>query len=63
MLLEQIKRLGTVDLGQEMIMSLINQKLSQGGLYLKIVIYLRKCGYNLDEFFEAHDSYRDTTSL
>ncbi|XP_068212568.1 uncharacterized protein [Palaemon carinicauda] len=36
-------------------MSLINQKLSEGKLYRKVVEHLRKCDYMLEEFFEAID--------
>ncbi|XP_068235693.1 uncharacterized protein [Palaemon carinicauda] len=38
-----------------MVMSLINQKLSEGKLYRKVVEHLRKCDYTLDEFFNAID--------
>ncbi|XP_068213457.1 uncharacterized protein [Palaemon carinicauda] len=54
-IIEQIKRLSKDDVGQGMVMSLINQKLSEGKLYGKVVEHLRKCDYTLDEFFEAID--------
>ncbi|XP_064083287.1 uncharacterized protein LOC135199308 [Macrobrachium nipponense] len=54
-IIEQIKRLSTNDIGHGMVMSLINQKLSEGKLYRKVVEHLRKCDYNLEEFFEAID--------
>ncbi|XP_064089903.1 uncharacterized protein LOC135203902 [Macrobrachium nipponense] len=38
-----------------MVMSLINQKLSEGKLYRKVVEHLRKCDYSLEEFFESID--------
>ncbi|XP_068250219.1 uncharacterized protein [Palaemon carinicauda] len=54
-IIEQIKRLSKDDIGQGMVMSLINQKLSEGKLYRKVVEHLRKCDYTLDEFFDAID--------
>ncbi|XP_066965447.1 uncharacterized protein [Macrobrachium rosenbergii] len=54
-IIEQIKRLSTNDIGHGMVMSLINQKLSEGKLYRKVVEHLRKCDYSLEEFFEAID--------
>ncbi|XP_068206260.1 uncharacterized protein [Palaemon carinicauda] len=43
-----IKRLSSNDIGHGMVMSLINQKLSEGKLYRKVVEHLRKCDYTLD---------------
>ncbi|XP_068213807.1 uncharacterized protein [Palaemon carinicauda] len=54
-IIEQIKRLSKDDIGQGMVMSLINQKLSEGKLYRKVVAHLRKFDYTLEEFFEAID--------
>ncbi|XP_068247724.1 uncharacterized protein [Palaemon carinicauda] len=54
-IIEQIKRLSSNDIGHGMVMSLINQKLSEGKLYRKVVEHLRKCDYTLDEFFDAID--------
>ncbi|XP_064112036.1 uncharacterized protein LOC135219307 [Macrobrachium nipponense] len=54
-IIEQIKRLSTNDIGHGMVMSLINQKLSEGKIYRKVVEHLRKCDYNLEEFFEPID--------
>ncbi|XP_068242281.1 uncharacterized protein [Palaemon carinicauda] len=54
-IIEQIKRLSSNDIGHGMVMSIINQKLSEGKLYRKVVEHLRKCDYTLDEFFDAID--------
>ncbi|XP_068240115.1 uncharacterized protein [Palaemon carinicauda] len=54
-IIEEIKRLSSNDIGHGMVMSLINQKLSEGKLYRKVVEHLRKCDYTLDEFFDAID--------
>ncbi|XP_068205382.1 uncharacterized protein [Palaemon carinicauda] len=54
-IIEQSKRLSKDDIGPGMVMSLINQKLSEGKLYRKVVEHLRKCDYTLDVFFEAID--------
>ncbi|XP_068211721.1 uncharacterized protein [Palaemon carinicauda] len=54
-IIEQIKRLSKNNIGHGMVMSLINQKLSEGKLYRKVVEHLRKCDYTLDEFFDAID--------
>ncbi|XP_068229708.1 uncharacterized protein [Palaemon carinicauda] len=54
-IIEQIKRFSKDDIGQGMVMSLINQKLSEGKLYRKVFEHLRKCDYTLEEFFEAID--------
>ncbi|XP_068204637.1 uncharacterized protein [Palaemon carinicauda] len=52
-IIKQIKRLSSNDIGHGMVMSLINQKLSEGKLFRKVVEHLRKCDYTLDEFFDA----------
>ncbi|XP_064111320.1 uncharacterized protein LOC135218801 [Macrobrachium nipponense] len=52
-LIEQIKCLSGSTLDQGMLLRLINQKLSQGHVYQKVVNYLSKCDYSLDELFEA----------
>ncbi|XP_068203708.1 uncharacterized protein [Palaemon carinicauda] len=54
-IINQIKRLSSNDIGHGMVMSLINQRLSEGKLYRKVVEHLRKCDYALDEFFGAID--------
>ncbi|XP_068234187.1 uncharacterized protein [Palaemon carinicauda] len=54
-IIEQIKRLSSNDIGHGIVMSLINQKLSEGKLYRKVVEHLRKCDYMLDEFFNVID--------
>ncbi|XP_068237086.1 uncharacterized protein [Palaemon carinicauda] len=52
-IIEQIKRLSSNDIGHGMVMSLFNQKLSEGKVYRKVVEHLKKCDYTLDEFFDA----------
>lgn len=54
-LTKQIKRLSGSALDQGMLLSLICQKLSQGRVYLKVVAYLRKCDFDLNELFTALD--------
>ncbi|XP_064085359.1 uncharacterized protein LOC135200681 [Macrobrachium nipponense] len=54
-LMSQIKRLSKNDIGHGMIMSLINKKSSEGKLYRKVMEHLRKCNYDLDEFFNTTD--------
>ncbi|XP_068243845.1 uncharacterized protein [Palaemon carinicauda] len=54
-MIEQIKRLSSNDIGHDMVMSFIIQMLSEGKLYRKVVEHLRKCDYTLDEFFDAID--------
>ncbi|XP_068215779.1 uncharacterized protein [Palaemon carinicauda] len=54
-IIEQIKRLSSNDIGHGMVMSFINQKLSEEKLYRKVVEHLRKCDYTLDEFIDAID--------
>ncbi|XP_064101184.1 uncharacterized protein LOC135211888 [Macrobrachium nipponense] len=54
-LIEQIKHLSGSALDQGMLLSLINQKLSQSHVYQKVVEYLHKCDYSLDELLETLD--------
>ncbi|XP_068203651.1 uncharacterized protein [Palaemon carinicauda] len=54
-IIKQIKRLSSNDIGHGMVMNLINQKLSEGKLYRKVVEHLRKCDYTLDKFFDTID--------
>ncbi|XP_068203642.1 uncharacterized protein [Palaemon carinicauda] len=54
-IIKQVKRLSSNDIGHGMVMNLINQKLSEGKLYRKVVEHLRKCDYTLDKFFDTID--------
>ncbi|XP_064079456.1 uncharacterized protein LOC135196539 [Macrobrachium nipponense] len=54
-LIERIKHLSRSPLDHGMLLSLINQKLSQGQVYCKIVEYLHKCDFSLNELFKALD--------